>query len=153
MAADMALHFWYSIFMPSEYRFKLSMIILSFLQQLQNNTFPMPLGPRSTLLTFFRTEFLTTYFHHFISFSYSTRDIQDEYSRIRTAPSQQDYRDRMYAPLKPSHRIAFHQYRRLGIMLPFGAKSDHFDCPNLSLFSLEGKWLQSDHADPLEGWE
>ena len=153
VAADMALHFWYSISMPQEYHFRLVVIVTSFVQQLHAMTFPMSLGPRSTLLTFFRTEFLTTYFNHFISSSLSTREIQDEYTRVRTEPSRQDYRDRMYASLKPSHRVAFHQYRRSGIVLPFGAKNDHFTRPNHSLFSLEGKWLQTDYADPLEGWE
>ena len=153
MAADMALHLWYSVFMPSEYRFQLSIILLLFLQQVQDNASPIPLGPRSTSSTSFPKEFLTIYFLHFMSSSCSIGDIQDEYNRVRTAPSRQDYRDRMYASLKLSHRVAFHQYRCFGIVLPFGAKNAHFNCPNLSLFSPKGKWLQTDYADPLEGWE
>ena len=87
---------------------------------------------------------------HLISSSYSIGDIQGEYNRIRSAPSRQDLRDKKYTSLKLSHRVAFQQYRRFGIVLPFGAMNAHFNCPNLS---LEGKWLQTDHADPLEGWE
>lgn len=150
IAADMALHFWYSVSMPSEYHFQLSVILKSFLKQ--DIAFPIPLGPRSTLSTLFPKEFLT-YFLHLISSSYSIGDIQGEYNRIRSAPSRQDLRDKKYASLKLSHRVAFQQYRRFGIVLPFGAMNAHFNCPNLSLFSLEGKWLQTDHADPLEGWE
>jgi hypothetical protein len=59
----------------------------------------------------------------------------------------------MYLALRPAHRVAFHEFRRFGIVLPFGAMNAHFNCPNLSLFSPEGKWLQTDYADPLEGWE
>ena len=72
---------------------------------------------------------------------------------MRTAPSRRDYRDRMYAGLKPSHRVAFQEYRRFGIVLPFGAINAHFNVPNRSLFSPTGRWLQTDYADPLEGWE
>ncbi|KIL61611.1 hypothetical protein M378DRAFT_166732 [Amanita muscaria Koide BX008] len=152
MAADIALHFWYSVFMPSEYRLQLSVILISFLQQMRDNTSPVPLGPRSTLSTFLPKD-LRSHFLPLISSSYSIGDIQDEYNRVRTAPSRQDYRDRMYASLKPSHRVAFQQYRRFGIVLPFGAMNAHFNCPNLSLFSPEGEWLQTDYADPLEGWD
>jgi len=153
MAADIALHFWYSVFMPSEYHSQLSMVLISFLQQMRDNASRIPLGPRSTLSTFLPKEFLTTYFSHFISSAGSMGDTQDEYDRVRSAPSRHNYWDRKYASLKPSHRVAFQQYRRFGIVLPFGAMNAHFNSPNLSLFSLKHKWLQTDHADPLEGWE
>ncbi|KAM6494778.1 protein of unknown function (DUF4470) domain containing protein [Amanita muscaria] len=153
MAADMALHFWYSVFMPAEYRCQLSVILISFLQQVRENPSLIPLGPRSTLSTLFPKEFLTNHFSPLISSSFSIGDIQDEYNRVRTAPSRQDFRDRMYASLKPSHRVAFQEYRRFGIVLPFGAMNAHFNCPNLSLFSPEGEWLQTDYADPLKGWD
>jgi hypothetical protein len=146
IAADMALHFWYSVYLPMEYRLQLSVILKSFLEQGIER--PIPLGPRSTLSTWFPREFLP-YFLHLISSSFSIGDIQDEYNRVRSAPSRQDLRDNMYASLKPSHRLAFLGYRRFGIILPFGAMNAHFNCPNLSLFFHEGKWLQT----PLGGWE
>lgn len=83
----------------------------------------------------------------------SVSQIQDEYDRVRNAPSRRDFHERMYAKLRPSHRVAFHEFRRFGIVLPFGALNAHFNVPNLSLFSFEGSWLQTDYADPLEGWE
>lgn len=152
LAADIALHFWYSAFIPLEHRFQTSGVLGLFLQRMRENQFPIPLGPRSTLSTTLSRE-LAEYFLHFISCSFSIGDIQNEYDRVRTAPSRRDYRDRMYASLRPSHRVAFQQFRRFGIVLPFGAFNAHFNCPNLSLFSLEGKWLQTDYADPLDGWE
>lgn len=152
LAADIALHFWYSAFIPTEYGLETSRLILLLLQQVQQDKFPIPLGPCSTIspILLKGTE---KYFSHFVSSSFSMGDIQDEYDRVRTAPSRRDYRDRMYASLKPSHRVAFQEFRRFGIVLPFGACNAHFNLPNLSLFSLEGKWLQTDYADPLEGWE
>ena len=135
-----------------EYRFQLSVILMAFIQQTKDGVFPIPLGPRSTISVFLSKE-VASHLLHFISTSLSIEEIQDEYDRVRTAPSRCDLRDRMYASLKPSHRVAFKEFRRFGIVLPFGAMNAHFNCPNLSLFSDGGKWLQTDYADPLEGWE
>jgi len=152
MAADIALHFWYSLFMPAEYHLQISLIMISFLQKAIEDGFQIPLGPCSSLSCCLPKE-ATKYFRHFIDSTTSVEDAQNEYDRVRTARSRGDFRDRMYAKLKPSHRVAFQVYRRFGILLPFGAVNAHFNCPNLSLFSLDKKWWQTDHADPLEGWE
>ena len=152
IAADIALHFWYSAFMPMEYRFQISAVLSKFLQQTKEGKIIVPLGLRSTLSCYL-PEDATYFFLHFISDSISIHDAQEEYSRVRNAPERGDYRDRMYARLNPSHRVAFQEYRQFGIVLPFGAVNAHFNCPNLSLFSPHGKWLQTDYADPLEGWE
>jgi hypothetical protein len=151
IAADMALHFWYSTFVPKEHRLLLSSTLSSFLQQAAQDP-TTNLGPCSKLSTIFPME-VAMIFSHFISSELSIWDIQEEYNRVRTAPSRRDYRDRMYLSLKPAHRVAFQEFRRFGIVLPFGAMNAHFNCPNLSLFSTKGKWLQTDFADPLEGWE
>jgi len=125
---------------------------MAFLQKLTDGVLPIPLGPRSTISAFVSKE-VASHLSHFVSSELSTAEIQNEYDRVRTAPSRCDYRDRMYASLRPSHRVAFNEFRRFGIVLPFGAMNAHFNCPNLSLFSPDGKWLQTDYADPLEGWE
>lgn len=152
-AADIALHFWYSLFMPGEYHTQITMIVTMFLQQhVQSDGSPIPLGRYSTL-SLCLPKGATKYLGHLISSSISIGDAQDEYNRVRNAPSRRDLRDRMYAGLKPSHRAAFQRYRRFGIILPFGAMNAHFNCPNSSLFTLEGEWMQTDYADPLEGWE
>lgn len=85
--------------------------------------------------------------------SLSIRDVQQEYERVRSAFCRHDCRDQMYLGLRPSHRVAFEEYRRFGLVFPFGALNAHFNIPNQSLFCPDGKWLQTDHADPLEGWE
>lgn len=154
MAADIALHFWYSIFLPMEYRIRITAKLFTFLQQVAKaKTASAPLGPGpSTLSVGILTETMDDHFSHYFS-SVPLSKIRSEYDRVRQAPSQIDFRDRMYVNLKPSHRVAFQEYRRIGIILPFGATTAHFDYPNLSLFSSEGKWLQTDYADPLEGWK
>ncbi|RDB14687.1 hypothetical protein Hypma_016436 [Hypsizygus marmoreus] len=154
MAADIALHFWYSTFMPAEYRLQMSVPLTSFLNHMIGDAAisPYPLGSHAKLFSVLPSE-AKKIFMQYISQSFSMDDAQDEYDRVRTAPSREDYRERMYSGLRPSHRVAFHNYRRFGIVLPFGAVNVHFNVPNSSLFSLEGKWLQTDHADPLEGWD
>jgi len=148
MAADIALHFWYSVFLPAEYSTNIMAIVVSFL--LREDPQPQPLGPHSSMDCSFPSEMLPL-FRRF--WSLSMADAQNEYDRVRTASSRRDFRDRMYARLKPSHRLAFQKFRRFGIVLPFGALDAHFNVPNASLFSLDGKWLQTDYADPLGGWE
>jgi len=44
------------------------------------------------------------------------------------------------------------EFRRFGLVLPFGARNNHFNTTNKFLFSPQGKWLQDDLADPLESW-
>ena len=149
IAADAALHFWYSAFIPAEYLAQISEALVSFLRY-ESRIFP--LGPHSTVSGWLSTQAKQCLIH-FISSPISVRDAQDEYARVRNAPSRRDFRDRMYMGLRPSHRVAFQEYRRSGIVLPFGAAKAQFNCPNRSLFSPDGIWLQTDYADPLEGWE
>jgi len=151
IAADIALHFWYSAFMPGQYRLRLLSILSSFVTQNGPVATAFSLGPHSTLSCALPPDVMPQ-FSHCVSLSLSLDDAQSEYDRVRTAPSRRDYRERMYAKLRPSHRIAFQEFRRFGIVLPFGAPNSHFNVPNPSLFSPEGKWLQTDYADPLMGW-
>ncbi|KDR66055.1 hypothetical protein GALMADRAFT_232756 [Galerina marginata CBS 339.88] len=151
VAADIALHFWYSAFMPMEYRPQLSALISKFILKTEEGMVVISLGPHLTI-SFCLPEKATHFFLHFISSSLEVGDAQGEYDRVRNAPRRRDFRDRMYAKLKPSHRVAFQEYRRFGIVLPFGAMNAHFNRPNPSLFSPDGKWLLTDCADPLEGW-
>ena len=155
IAADVALHFWYSAFIPTEYRLQISNVLMSFIRHDSDESHDspaFPLGPCSSLSCWLDPS-AKKYFLHLFSSSFSISDAQDEYDRVRNAPSRHDYRDRMYMGLRPSHRVAFQEFRRFGIVLPFGAANAHFNFPNLSLFSPDGKWLQTDYADPLEGWE
>ncbi|EDR07431.1 uncharacterized protein LACBIDRAFT_298608 [Laccaria bicolor S238N-H82] len=156
LAADVALHFWYSTFMPHEYRMRISAMFTSLILPQTTPGSPIicscPLGRNSTISFSLPNEAMR-YFAYYSSMDVSISQVQDEYDRIRNAPSRRDFRERMYAKLKPPHRVAFHEFRRFGIVLPFGALNAHFNVPNLSLFSFEGRWLQTDYADPLEGWD
>jgi hypothetical protein len=163
LAADMALHFWYSVFIPAGYRLRISSIVNVFLKHFIDPATrgkPFPLGGTSKLATPWLDEEHRMCFQHFTfdpdmpgGAGIKIGDAQAEYNRVRTDPSRKDYRDTMYPRLKPSHRVAVYEFRRYGIVLPIGAANAHFNCANSSLFSIEGRWLQTDFADPLEGWK
>jgi len=152
-AADTALHFWYSAFMPDEYQLLISSEVLSLISQADGSeNFLSQIGSSSTLSCILTPNAMEV-FRHIILSDLSIEEAQEGYDRARTAPSRRDYRDRLYAGLKTSHRVAFQNYRRFGIVLPFGAMNAHFNVPNRSLFSPTGSWLLTDYADPLHGLE
>lgn len=152
IAADIALHFWYSVFLPMEYRLRILSMVSALLKK-SNSAGPIvaPLGPHSTLTCLVSPDVQRLLMEN-VGPVMSPDQAQIEYKRVRKAPTRVDFRDRVYLGLKPSHRLAFLEYRRFGIILPFGALNAHCNVPNPSLFS-HGVWLQTDYADPLESWE
>lgn len=152
IAADIALHFWYSVFMPMQYRLRILSMVSALLKASNpDNPIVASLGPHSTMTCLVTPDVLRLLMEN-VGPVISQERAQKEYERVRRAPSRADFRDRMYMGLKPSHRLAFLEYRRFGIILPFGALNAHCNVPNPSLFS-DGVWLQTDYADPLESWE
>ncbi|KAF8137398.1 hypothetical protein EV363DRAFT_1394947 [Boletus edulis] len=152
IAADIALHFWYSVFLPMEYRLRI-LSVVSTLVKKSSSSGPIvaPLGLHSTLTCLVSSDVRKLLIEN-VGPVMTPDQAQIEYKRVRKAPSRADFRDRMYMGLRPSHRLAFLEYRRFGIILPFGALNAHCNVPNPSLFS-NGEWLQTDYADPLESWD
>ncbi|RXW13619.1 hypothetical protein EST38_g12235 [Candolleomyces aberdarensis] len=148
--------------MPAEYRLQILGCVSAFLKHFLDTASqekPYPLGATSNLgIPWLSEQHRKCLLHYMFdpdsphSAGIAIDDAQAEYDRVRMAPERRDYRDRMYNNLKPPHRVAFYAFRRYGIVLPLGAANAHFNCANSSLFSLEGKWLQTDYADPLSGW-
>ena len=65
-----------------------------------------------------------------------------------------DDRDRIYAQVTPSHRIALKKYQDTGTVLPFGSTQDSIPAPNLYLFNTaECSWTPPRESNPLHGWE
>jgi hypothetical protein len=73
--------------------------------------------------------------------------------RGRFAPSRDDIHERHYSRLEPSHRLALYEFRKSGLVLPFGAHTAHFNYPNRYQFWRSGEWPLCDFANPLKGWE
>ncbi|KAF9239785.1 hypothetical protein BU15DRAFT_74324 [Melanogaster broomeanus] len=154
VAADMALHFWYSVFLPEEYRLRILAILASVLQQRADKEQPLvvDLGQRSKLTCLVPLE-ITDQLLYTAGPTVSTAKARDEYERMRTTPARLDSRDRTFVGLKPSHRLAFLEFWRSGLVLPFGAANAHFTTPNVSLFSPSGDWAQNSVEDPLTSWD
>ncbi|KDQ51336.1 hypothetical protein JAAARDRAFT_211116 [Jaapia argillacea MUCL 33604] len=171
IAAELALHFWYSVFIPIEHHARLSTVMLAFLQRIgKEGDFSVPLGSRSTLSGKLPPDALDVA-AGMLTAHHQLQEAVSEYERVRFvpsisrylpssepilsrfAPSRQDRHHRHYCRLEPSHRLAYLEFRRFGLLLPFGALNSQFNTPNNSLFSPDGRWLQDDLADPLDSWD
>lgn len=156
LAADVVLHLWYSTFIPAEYLVQMATAVAKFLDgPVERLTTSRPVGLHSTISWCYTPEAMERLMRitTLDPSSLSVADAQNEYDRVRQAPSRRDFMDRKYLRLKPSHRVALQEFRRFGIVLPFGAPNSHFNTPNGTLFSEDGRWMLRDFADPLEGWD
>ncbi|KAA1477215.1 hypothetical protein DENSPDRAFT_844415 [Dentipellis sp. KUC8613] len=152
MAAEVALHFWYSLFVPAEHHGAYLSVITPYLAQYDpDKPSAVELGPNSTLSAAIPVETMQL-LHVLMSSDHDIQDASAENHRVRFAPSRVDRHHRQYCQLQPSNRLAVHEFRRFGLVLPFGARNDLFNSPNRFLFSPDGKWLQDDLASPLESW-
>ena len=135
-----------------EYRLRILSVVSTLLKE-GDSASPIvaPLGPHSSMTCLVSSRVRGLLMEN-VGPVMSLDQAQMEYKRVRKAPSRVDFRDRMYMGLRPSHRLAFLEYWRFGIILPFGALNAHCNVPNPSLFA-DGMWLQTDFADPLESWE
>ncbi|KDQ54024.1 hypothetical protein JAAARDRAFT_38617 [Jaapia argillacea MUCL 33604] len=153
VAAEVALHTWYSVSVPTENSFYTSATMSPFLSDMrQDGIFSVPLGPNSTLSGKMEPA-MVFLLSGMSNSSYTATNAQDEYQRIRFASSSRDRLHRLYSGLESSHRLAFQEYHRSGLVLPFGAFNAHFNTPNRLLFSSEGRRLQNEHVDPLDSWD
>lgn len=155
LAADIALHFWYSAWMPREYKERIEVLIAQFLHDwclVDDLSSTLSFGAHGCLHCH-DVLGLIRYLRHIVMPTDDPDELRAEYDSVRQSIRRRDFHDRRYLGLRPSHRVAVEKYRRHGIVLPFGADDSEFKEPNRSLFSFDGKWLLSDYADPLEGWK
>ncbi|KAI5083583.1 hypothetical protein GOP47_0003326 [Adiantum capillus-veneris] len=57
------------------------------------------------------------------------------------------------ACLRPSHQVAWKEFRKRGLLLPFGAYNASHSVPNKFLFHPSSGWLPHADANPLSGWD
>ncbi|KAI5479842.1 hypothetical protein MNV49_002654 [Pseudohyphozyma bogoriensis] len=156
-AAESALHVWYSAFNTEKSQLGAIELLSKFIMEdcscSASVTGSTSVGASSRLIANLPASVLR-YITSLMgsSSNYKLADASNEFSRIMLAPSRVDYRDRSLAPLKPSHRLSIFDFRRFGLVLPFGALNAHFNIPNRFLFSPTGEWLLNDSASPLEAW-
>ncbi|KAI0315993.1 hypothetical protein OF83DRAFT_1245784 [Amylostereum chailletii] len=155
IAADIALHMWYSSFVPENYHTAIALCAADVAKSHSNGRFlfTFPGGGGTTFsgaLSASDQRLLASLVSS--STHYGAEDAKTELHRVRFSPSRVDQLDRYLFGLEPAHRLSFLESRRSGLVLPFGAPKAHFNVPNRLLFSPEGRWLQSDGANPLESW-
>jgi len=152
LAAEIALHFWYSVFVPKAHQSIVAHNILHLIKHVDGDSFSMALGQKSLMNGIISNRT----FASLILMSQSDLQIGDasnEIHRIKFEPSRVDRHHRGYCRLEPSHRLASLEFRRFGLVLPFGAANNMFNSPNTFLFSSEGRWLQNDMDTPLDSWK
>lgn len=154
VAADIALHFWYSVFLPEEYRLRILASLVSILQQHTDKTEPLSisLGSRAKLTCLVPRE-ITDQLLYTAGPTLSTSQTRDEYERVNAAPARLDARNRALVGVKPCHSLAFMAFWRSGVVLPFSIDSDHHTAPNGSFFSPCGTCFPNSFENPFASWE
>ena len=109
-AIDIALHFWYSAFMPAEYRTLCMTAVTEWLIDMTRGEgyFTSVLVNRCSA-TLLYPQIVVKLLRLFLSEEkgMSVESAQAEYNRVRQAPSRQQDRNTLYSTLRPSHRVAF----------------------------------------------
>jgi len=154
VASESVLHLWYSIFLPIDF---LARALLPFSQhQILKQNFDgeqIELTPKTTISTTLESETVQLIHANMITSQINPAAANNALNSVMNAPERVDYRDRFYFGLKPAHRVAFQEFRRFGITMPFGAVNAHLNVPNPTLVTPNGKVFLNDNASPLQGWE
>lgn len=109
LAADVALHFWYSILLPEEYKYHVRAATKRYFDHAAEHKAPQPpisLGPHLDVTLPFSPGVPQT-LEHVVGLTMTPQSAKKEYLQMRNRKSKQDYFARMYFNLKPSHRVAF----------------------------------------------
>ncbi|KAK0452836.1 uncharacterized protein EV420DRAFT_1558595 [Desarmillaria tabescens] len=152
-AAEHALHLWYSIFQPLSYetRIYLSILQSQIFRHLDGTS--TQLTPSTTMYNMFSSNTVSFLLDKLRPKDMDPPMANNALNDIMNAPEREDYRDRYYARMKPSHRLAFKQWRSYGLILPFGAINAHMAIPNPWVFTQDGRLMLSDNAHPFDGWD
>ncbi|KAH7103776.1 hypothetical protein BKA62DRAFT_768168 [Auriculariales sp. MPI-PUGE-AT-0066] len=141
-AAEHALHMWYSIFVPSSHMMTVTPILATAVEALLTDpNSPVRVGEHGSIdlaVTEMTRKFIAT------MLTKARPDggyVNDAFTRTMLAPSRVDHRDRFFQRLRPSHRAAMLEWRRFGLLLPFGAPNAHLNIANKMLLNPNGQLL------------
>ncbi|PBK87152.1 hypothetical protein ARMGADRAFT_939469 [Armillaria gallica] len=152
-AAEHALHLWYSIFQPLSYQTRVLVPVMESEIFRNFNGTPVQLTPTTTMCTTFSADTIAFLLDQLRPKDRDPAVANNALNDIMNAPERVDYRDRYYARLKPSHRLALKQWRSYGLVLPFGAIDAHMAIPNPWLFTHDDRLMLNDSAHPFDGWD
>jgi Domain of unknown function (DUF4470) len=157
---DVALHFWFSVFLPEEYTGHLRDVLDKFIDAATSSQEPFQLTSTSTLTVApdisgpVGSKIVEALKPYQQAPAFTFDDALQELHGRREDPQWNDFREvRLYFRLRPSHRVAYRKARHTGLVLPFGASTEGFKTPNSSLFTPKGEWLPTAEVDPLHGWK
>ncbi|PBK94164.1 hypothetical protein ARMGADRAFT_965842 [Armillaria gallica] len=151
-AAEHVLHLWYSVFLPISFLTHVSPLLARAATLKHLDGTPAPLTSSTTIYTKLQLDSIKILFVQLSKKEMEYAAAKKELNSTMNAPERIDYRERQYASLRPSHRVALDAWRRSGMLLPFGAINDHVSIPNRWLFSPVGDLLLNDACCPLDGW-
>lgn len=177
-AADLALHLWYSAFVPGDHHMQLLALVTELTTSLKSQlkaghgdlNLDFSLGTNARLQGSLPRELLR-YLSSLIMAHHSPEKAHAEMQRVtlvsflctssstnsswnyRMAERRRDNLDNRLAELSAAHRLSIVRFRRYGLLYPYGAMNAHFNTPNHLLFNINGSWMQNDGADPLHSWE
>uniref|UniRef100_A0A0W0FAF2 DUF4470 domain-containing protein n=1 Tax=Moniliophthora roreri TaxID=221103 RepID=A0A0W0FAF2_MONRR len=150
-AVDFALHLWYSVFLPMKGSFLASGSLIQRLVTSHDGQFD--LTQTSTMSLSISATTMDAILADLKFGEVDPGTANNALNAVMNAPERVDYRDRVYARLKPSHRVAFQAWRQFGLLMPFGAPNPHLNRPNPSLVTPSGQLWLYDSAIPLAGWD
>ncbi|KAF5374237.1 hypothetical protein D9758_004727 [Tetrapyrgos nigripes] len=160
-AAELALHLWYSVFLPGDawairsLKLYQELGILPSAKATSSHRL-LSFGSHSSLNVVFDDETLRTMLTTIATNTISRLTpavANNALHNVMMAPQRVDYRHRYYLGLEPSHRVAFQEWREFGIVYPFGGCSAHLNVPNPWLFSPDHRLYLNDSASPYQGWD
>ncbi|KAF5361312.1 hypothetical protein D9758_010291 [Tetrapyrgos nigripes] len=156
-ATEIALHFWYSLFLPSSWLSKLGIILQeSQLLTPGEHVRTLSFGSHLTLNVLMETQtqyFFAGTFVHNGPDKLTPAIANNTFYNFMNASERVDYVHRYYAGLEPSHRLAIQEWRRFGVLYPFSASSAYLNTPNPWLFGHDHTLFLNDHASPSQGWD
>ncbi|EEB93239.1 hypothetical protein MPER_08134, partial [Moniliophthora perniciosa FA553] len=144
-AAEFALHLWYSIFLPMEHASHAHMALSR--HEILKQGFRgqnVPLTQSSTLSTTFSLATLERIVANMKFTSVDPWTANNALNAVMNGPERIDHRERFYAGLKPSHRVAMEQWKRFGLLLPFSTANANFNLANPSLITPGGQLWMND---------
>ncbi|KAK7445724.1 hypothetical protein VKT23_014719 [Stygiomarasmius scandens] len=155
-ATELALHLWYSVFLPESWNTHVLTILEAVRFEL-DRSHRFSFGPNSNLNITFSNDTkggIVAALMMDVSGTLTPETAKTALYQVMLAPERVDYRDRYYFQLKPSHRLAVQRWRETGLLHPFGASNAHLNQPNTWLFTPGGKHLLlKDSASPIQGWD
>jgi hypothetical protein len=139
-AADIMLHVWYSALLPREMIGSLQSSIKPLVQDICNKIKNKPEASlqaktwkkdtRSLRLVLEKSQWdkLLSYFE--VPHGLTAVQAQDIRRSITLADDRKDYVERALLMKTPGQRVSIIQFRKDGLLLPFGAPRQKFDTPN-----------------------